>query len=132
MGKLGAMKRPPAVTILSGELDLNASRSLGERLSAHVGAGVDGGDLILDLTTVSFIDSSALGALVQVRQRLGRQGRELAVVAPHGSPAAELIEMTHVDSQLSVHLSHDDAKAALAAADEAADDEAAGGAAASG
>ena len=104
-----------------------ASRSLGERLSAHVGAGVDGGDLILDLTTVSFIDSSALGALVQARQRLGRQGREMAVVAPQGSAAAELIEMTHVDSQLLVHLSHEDAKAALAAAGEADDEAAAAG-----
>ncbi|HMJ35008.1 MAG TPA: STAS domain-containing protein [Baekduia sp.] len=115
------MKRPPAVTILTGELDLHASRSLGERLSAHVGAGVDGGDLILDLTTVSFIDSAALGALVQADQRLGRQGRGMAVIAPDGSPAAELIELTHVDRQLNVHTSHEDAQAALAETDEAAD-----------
>jgi anti-sigma B factor antagonist len=108
------MKRPPAVTILTGELDLHASRSLGERLSAHVGAGVDGGDLILDLTTVSFIDSAALGALVQADQRLGRQGRGMAVVAPEGSAAAELIELTHVDRQLNVHPTHEDAQAALA------------------
>jgi anti-sigma B factor antagonist len=107
------MKRPPAVTILTGELDLHASRSLGERLSAHVGAGVDGGDLILDLTTVSFIDSAALGALVQADQRLGRQGRGMAVIAPDGSPAAELIELTHVSSQLNVHPTHEDAQAAL-------------------
>jgi anti-anti-sigma factor len=108
------MKRAPAVTILTGELDLHASRSLGERLSAHVGAGVDGGDLILDLTTVSFIDSSALGALVHAEQRLGRQGRGMAVVAPRGSAAAELIELTHVDGQLTVHATHEDAQAALA------------------
>jgi anti-anti-sigma factor len=108
------MKPPPAVTILTGELDLHASRSLGERLSVHVGAGVGGGDLILDLTTVSFIDSAALGALVLAEQRLGRQGRGMAVVAPKGSPAAELIELTHVDGQLTVHASHDDAQAALA------------------
>jgi anti-sigma B factor antagonist len=111
------MKRAPAATILTGELDLHASRSLGERLSAHVGAGVDGGDLILDLTTVSFIDSSALGALVQAEQRLGRQGRGLAVVAPKGSPAADPIELTHVNGQLSVHPTHEDAQAALADGD---------------
>jgi anti-sigma B factor antagonist len=112
------MKRAPAVTILTGELDLHASRLLGERLSAHVGAGVDAGDLILDLTTVSFIDSSALGALVQAGQRLGRQGRGMAVVAPKGSPAAELIELTHVDGQLTVHPTHDEAQAALAGGDD--------------
>ena len=115
------MKRPAAVTFLTGELDLDASRSLGARLSAHVGAGVDGGDLILDLTTVSFIDSSALGALIQAGQRLGRQGRELAVVAPQGSPAAELIELTHVHSQLSVHATHADAQAALSGPGEQGD-----------
>jgi anti-sigma B factor antagonist len=113
------MKPAAAVTILTGELDLHASRSLGERLSAHVGAGVDGGDLILDLTTVSFIDSSALGALVQAGQRLGRQGRGMAVVAPEGSAAAELIELTHVDGQLTVHATHEDAQAALTRADAA-------------
>ncbi|MCZ4491182.1 MAG: anti-sigma factor antagonist [Conexibacter sp.] len=111
------MKRAPAVTILTGELDLHASRSLGERLSAHVGAGVDGGDLILDLTTVSFIDSSALGALVHAEQRLGRQGRGMAVVAPRGSAAAELIALTHVDGQLRVHPTHEEAHAALADGD---------------
>jgi anti-anti-sigma factor len=111
------MKRAPAVTILTGELDLHASRSLGERLSEHVGAGVDGGDLILDLTTVSFIDSSALGTLLQAEQRLGRQGRGMAVVAPEGSPAAELIELAHADGRLSVHATHADAQAALADGD---------------
>jgi anti-sigma B factor antagonist len=114
------MKQPPAVTILTGELDLLASRSLGQRLSEHVGAGVDGGDLILDLTTVSFMDSAALGTLVQAGQRLGRQGRSMAVVAPEGSPAAELIEMTHIQSQLTVRPTHAEAQAALA--DEPADD----------
>jgi anti-sigma B factor antagonist len=113
------MNRPPAVTILTGDLDLYASRSLGERLSEHVGAGVDGGDLILDLTTVSFIDSSALGALVQAGQRLGRQGRGMAVVAPEGSPAAEIIGLTHVDGHLNVHATHEDAQAALADGDHA-------------
>jgi anti-sigma B factor antagonist len=113
------MKRPAAVTILTGELDLQASRSLGERLSTHVGAGIDGGDLILDLTAVSFIDSSALGALVHARQRLERQGRDMALIAPEGSAAAELIELTHVDSQLSVHATHAAAQAALAEDDDA-------------
>jgi anti-sigma B factor antagonist len=107
------MKQPPAVTILTGELDLQASRSLGQRLSEHVGAGIDGGDLILDLTSVSFIDSAALGTLVQADQRLERQGRSMAVVAPEGSPAAELIEMTHIESQLTVCPTHAHAQAAL-------------------
>jgi hypothetical protein len=38
----------------------------------------------------------------------------MAVVAPRGSAAAELIELTHVDGQLTVHATHEDAQAALA------------------
>jgi anti-anti-sigma factor len=103
------MKQRPAVTILTGELDLQASRSLGQRLNEEVGAGVTAADVILDLSTVSFIDSSALGVIVQADQRLGRQGRGLAVIAPPGSA-----EMTHVDRALRLATTRDEAEAKLA------------------
>jgi anti-sigma B factor antagonist len=108
------MKQPPAVTILTGELDLQASRSLGQRLNEEVGAGVTAADVILDLSTVSFIDSSALGVIVQAEQRLGRQGRGLALVAPTGSAAATLVEMTHVDRSLRIGATRSEAEAKLA------------------
>ena len=111
------MKQRPAVTILTGELDLLASRSLGQKLSEEVGAGVTAADVILDLSSVSFIDSSALGVIVQADQRLGRQGRGLAVVAPAGSVAAQLVEMTKVDRALRVATTRDEAEAKLAATD---------------
>src|SRR3954454_1730348 len=107
------MKQPPAVTILTGELDLHASRTLGERLSAEVGAGVAAADVILDLTAVSFIDSSALGVIVQADQRLGRQGRGLAVVAPKGTVAADMVEITRVDRNLRVAQTREEAEAQL-------------------
>jgi anti-sigma B factor antagonist len=108
------MKQPPAVTILSGELDLQASRTLGQRLSEEVGAGVAAADVILDLSAVSFMDSSALGVIVQADQRLGRQGRGLAVVAPEGTVAAELVEITKVDRSLRVARSREEAQQRLA------------------
>jgi anti-sigma B factor antagonist len=107
------MKRPAAVDILTGELDLQASRALGQRLSEQVGGGVQAGDLILDLSTVSFIDSSALGVIVQADQRLGRQGRSLALVAPEGSAAAKLMAVTAVDRRLRVAPTREQAQAAL-------------------
>jgi anti-sigma B factor antagonist len=115
------MNQPPAVTILTGELDLQASRALGQRLSEQVGAGVAAADVILDLSAVSFIDSSALGVIVQADQRLGRQGRGLAVVAPEGSAAAELVEITHVDRSLRVAATKDEAIAKLRGAPSPAD-----------
>jgi anti-anti-sigma factor len=108
------MKQRPAVTILTGELDLQASRSLGQQLNEEVGAGTTAADIILDLSSVSFIDSSALGVIVQADQRLGRQGRGLAVIAPDGSPAAALVELTHVDGSLRVATTRDEAEAKLA------------------
>ncbi|HWH95372.1 MAG TPA: STAS domain-containing protein [Baekduia sp.] len=113
------MKQPPAVTILTGELDLHASRSLGQRLSEEVGAGVAAPDVILDLSAVSFIESSALGVIVQAGQRLGRQGRGLAVVAPKGTVAADLVEITHVGRTLRVAETREAARSRLAEADAA-------------
>jgi anti-sigma B factor antagonist len=112
------MKPTPAVTIITGELDLQASRTLGQRLSEEVGAGVAAADVILDLSSVSFIDSSALGVIVQADQRLGRQGRGLAVVAPKGTVVAELVEITKVDRSLRVAQTREEAAARLAAAQE--------------
>jgi anti-sigma B factor antagonist len=108
------MKQPPAVRIITGELDLHASRTLGQRLSEEVGAGVTASDVILDLSGVSFIDSSALGVIVPANQRLGRQGRGLAVVAPPGTVAADLVKITHVDRSLRVAETHAEAQAKLA------------------
>lgn len=108
------MKPPAAVDILTGELDLQASRALGQRLNEQVGGGVQAGDLILDLSTVSFIDSSALGVIVQADQRLGRQGRALALVAPEGSAAQKLMAVTAVDRRLRVAATRAEAQAAIA------------------
>ena len=113
------MKRPPAVTILTGELDLHASRTLGQRLSAEVGAGVAAADVILDLSAVSFIDSSALGVIVQAEQRLGRQGRGLAVVAPKGTVAADMVQITRVDRTRRIAETQAEAQARLAADERA-------------
>jgi anti-sigma B factor antagonist len=113
------MKQPPAVTIITGELDLQASRTLGQRLNEEVGAGVTSPDVILDLSAVSFIDSSALGVIVQADQRLGRQGRGLAVVAPEGTVVADLVKITHVDKSLRVAETRAEAEARLRREDEA-------------
>jgi anti-anti-sigma factor len=110
MGAAMTQPPPPAVTILTGELDLYASRTLGQRLNEQVGAGVGAADVILDLSGVSFIDSSALGVIVQAGQRLGRQGRGLAVVAPEGSAVAELAAITKVERNLRIAPTREEAQ----------------------
>jgi anti-sigma B factor antagonist len=102
--------RPPAagtvetmsrseVLALEGELDLHASRALAPRLSEMAADG-DLSLLVVDLSEVTFIDSSGLGAILQAHRRLSRQGRAVAVVAPKGSAAAVVIELAGLTSIL--------------------------------
>jgi anti-sigma B factor antagonist len=98
----------PAVIALEGELDLHAARALAPRLSEAAGAGYP--HLILDLSDVTLLDSTALGAIVQVQQRFNRQGRRLSVVAPHGSAAAVLLELSGLQSRFSVFGSREAAR----------------------
>ena len=54
-----------------------------------------GGRLVLDLTEVSFIDSTALGTILKAAAQLDEAGTSLAVVAPEG-PVRRLLEMTNL------------------------------------
>ena len=69
----------PTVITPEGELDIASLGDLCAAISdaAHEGAGT----VVVDLSQVTFIDSSGLGALVELRSRLRRSGRRLAVVA---------------------------------------------------
>jgi anti-sigma B factor antagonist len=62
-----------AATIhLSGEFDLSNVRKVEAVAYEHVGAGVR--ELCLDLHDVSFMDSSMLNLLVNLRKRLAQRG----------------------------------------------------------
>ena len=75
----------------AGELDIHTSRGFKETL---VGAIEDGAPrVIVDLSGVTFIDSSALGALVGGSRRSAQRGVELMIVCPPGS-VARVIEIT--------------------------------------
>lgn len=64
---------------LSGDLDLTTSPPLREALDRLIERYPDR-DLVLDLTEVSFIDSSGLGVLLGRYRRLNPRGRELSLV----------------------------------------------------
>jgi len=74
----------PRVAHLSGEIDV---ANAGE-LFAIVKAGVDGTGVV-DLSDVSFVDSSALNQLVQLHSDI-----ELRIVAAPGTPPRRLLELT--------------------------------------
>ncbi len=73
---------------LAGESDLNTSDQLRDVLLAE--ADRDALRMIVELSGLSFIDSTGLGVLVDVYKRLGERGGELALVSPQPAVARVL------------------------------------------
>jgi len=67
----------PAVLAVVGEVDLYTAPRLGEALAGVIDAGVR--QVVLDLSRLSFIDSSGLHAIAAARQRLGAEGGSLVL-----------------------------------------------------
>jgi anti-sigma B factor antagonist len=83
-----AGKASPRVLAPRGELDAHTYQVFRDELLA-----VDEGDVIVDLSGVTFIDSMTLGALVQASKRAAARGDTLTVVAPD-SHIRKVIEVT--------------------------------------
>jgi anti-anti-sigma factor len=83
-----------------GELDL--ARVSEFRNELYQAAGEAAPRLVVDLSSVSFIDSSALGAIVDVQNRLRRDQRQLAVVAPEGTAVAVMLTLAGFRARLPV------------------------------
>ncbi|HMI72334.1 MAG TPA: STAS domain-containing protein [Solirubrobacteraceae bacterium] len=99
----------PVFIAPEGELDLYSVDALVAQLDDA--AAADSPHLILDLSAVTLIDSTALGAIIQVQHRFNRQGRKISVVAPSGSAAAVLLELSGLRSHFSLFRSRDAALA---------------------
>ena len=63
-----------------GEIDLSNSDALGDRLDDLV----DRGHVVLDLSGLSFLDSTALAALITVRKRAAGRGTSLHLAGAFG------------------------------------------------
>jgi anti-anti-sigma factor len=92
------------VVLLGGELDLYNA----DEVRAVLAEAIDGGThlIVIDLTEVEFVDSTALGVLLEARSRLGADGLALA------NPRLEIrraLEVSGIDRHLAVHDSVDQA-----------------------
>jgi anti-sigma B factor antagonist len=97
---------------LSGELDASSAPALRERLAEVATRG--GGSLVVELSDLSFIDSTGLSVLLNAKRRLTRRGRAFAIVCPPGH-VRRILEVTKLLETLSCHDSRDDALGAVAA-----------------
>lgn len=69
---------------------------------AHERARADDVSVLLDLTQVTFLDSTVLGSIVGLLRRVREAGGELGVVLPLGS-ALRIFEITGLDSVLTTY-----------------------------
>ena len=86
----GAIERPEPIFVethgnrtivwLSGDHDASTVDALSA--AAESAIANDGTDLVLDLRGVDFMDSSTVGAITRIDQRLRRRSRSLAIQAP--------------------------------------------------
>jgi anti-sigma B factor antagonist len=105
-----------AIVAAGGEIDFAVSPQLRERLAAHVDAGRR--RLLLDLSTVTFIDSTAIGVLMGAEMRVRElDGGSLALVCgDENRRVLRILEIAGIDSLIDVYDSRDEAISALAAA----------------
>jgi anti-sigma B factor antagonist len=94
---------------LSGEVDLYTAPRFKDDLVALVDAGVV--DIVIDLSQVTFIDSTALGVIIGGVKRLHERDGRLALVAS-SRPVVRILDITGLDRVLTVF---DTREAALAA-----------------
>ncbi|MFC8274265.1 STAS domain-containing protein [Streptomyces sp. NPDC057271] len=93
--RIGVSVTPTACGVgvrVRGEIDLDSVGRLRTTLLRAM-AAYDGVDVTLDLSGVSFCDSSGLNALLLARRHALREGRRLTITAA-GSQVTRLLEVT--------------------------------------
>lgn len=91
------------VVSLAGELDLYNAPQLRTALLAECAAAPE--RLVVDLSEVEFIDSTALGILIEARRRLG--GTDAFLLAAPGLETRRALETSGLDRHFAVHDSVD-------------------------
>ena len=82
----------------AGEIDLATAPQLGDAI--HAANGVN--RVVVDLSAVTFIDSSGLNALVHGQRSLADRDISLRVVSPTDKVVYKVFEMTRLTSQLGI------------------------------
>lgn len=115
----GGLQEPPVAAVrerdgaivveLTGELDLYNAHAVRQALLEQ--AGREPERLVIDLSRVTFIDSTGLGVLIEARTQLAN--RRAFLLASPGLETRRALEISGLDRHFAVHESLD---AALAAA----------------
>ena len=86
------------IVVLDEELDAQEVATLQPQLQSLVER--PSGDIVVDMTAVTFIDSSGVGALVFLYKRLVAQGRDMILVGLQGQPK-DMLRLLRIDKTVS-------------------------------
>jgi anti-sigma B factor antagonist len=98
-----------SVVALSGELDLSTIPLLEQRLLAELRAKRN---VVVDLSELSFIDSSGIGLLIQAFRAAGDE-RAMHTVFTEGSQVDRVFELTGIGAALPLFVDREEAVEAL-------------------
>jgi anti-sigma B factor antagonist len=79
---------------ISGDLDIDNTDSLRERISTSLDANTA---VSLDMSEVSYIDSSGVAALIESRQKADEGGKEFKLLKPSES-VVSVLKMAKLDT----------------------------------
>jgi anti-sigma B factor antagonist len=88
-----------SVVFAVGEIDLATSPIFGEAL---VEAVESGRHLIVDLSAVTFLDSTGLGVLIRSQKQIAATHKSMSLAGPTGT-IAKVLRITHIDEAIPVH-----------------------------
>jgi anti-anti-sigma factor len=107
---VASLTRELALVSVSGELDLHTAGCLQARIEEADAVGA--GTVLVDLSEISFIDSSALEVLVRESKRLEGRGHSLVLVT-NDPRTRRILEVTGLDRVLRAYATLQDALAEL-------------------
>ena len=107
------VEKHPTYTVIraSGYIDISTSPRLREKILEV--ASEDVSLLLLDLGAIEFLDSSALGVILNGWKLLQAEGGTLAVISPQ-ERITKIFEITALNLSIHLYKSTDEAVAALA------------------
>jgi len=103
-------EQDPAYAVLDavGELDVSDVATLGESIRQAFDEGH--GSVLVDLSEVSFIDSTGASSLLDEHRGAESHGRRLVLVAP-GEQVIRVFSILGIDESLDIHPTVEDALA---------------------
>jgi anti-anti-sigma factor len=110
--KVGDLTQGVRTVSVRGELDLSTAPELEGPLDDALASGE--GSVLIDLSQCEFIDSTGIALIVRAWQRLdsGENGRTLAICSQNDQ-VRRVLEITGLELSIPVHLTRDEALAAL-------------------